>query len=377
MDVLVAGAAVGGLALTRGLARGPGKRVRVLEQAASLRTGGAAVTIFSNGAAALAGIGAPLGGLGGRIDVMRFLTDRGAEVFTVDLTVMARKTGFPVATVPRDRLIAHLADGLPDGVIEFGREVASVALHDNRATIETAGGERYEADVVVGADGHRSAVRRAILDPAPARACGWTTWQGLSPIVPELADGTTSMCVVGPAGLCGLMPAGDGLLQWWFDVHEPIEGPSPVAVLQDRFGGYAGAVPAALEAIKDADIESFPHVVHDVPDRWGRGVATLLGDAAHVFPPTQAQGANQALEDAWLLSRMLTEGGDIPATLRRYEALRAPRVRRVSRMAARETTNKPVNPLAARLLSLVPPRVAGSAHTRLLRTFSNVLIDRV
>ena len=373
MDVLVAGAGIGGLALARGLHGAPGVAVRVFEQAPAQRTGGAAVTIFSNGAAALAGIGAPLGDLGGRIDTMRFSTARGAKLFTVDLTVMARATGFPVATVPRDKLCAHLAAALPAGTVHFGRPVAGATAHAGGATAVDGHGDHHQADVLVGADGHRSAVRRAILDGAPARDCGWTTWQGLSPILPELAGAHTGVCVVGPAGLCGLMPAGEGLLQWWFDVHEPIVGP-PVPVLRERFGGYAEPVRAALDALDGAVVESFPHVVHEVPDRWGAGAATLLGDAAHVFPPSQAQGANQALEDAWLLSRMLSaDENAIPATLRAYEARRAPRVRRVSRMAARETTNKPAPRLAALASRLVPPTLAGRAYTRLIRRFSNVL----
>src|SRR5689334_4962378 len=113
MDVLIAGAGIGGLALARGLHGRPGVAVRIFEQAPALRTGGAAVTIFSNGAAALAGLGAPLRDLGGRIDTMRFSTARGAKLFTVDLTVMARATGFPVTTVPRAKLCAHLAAALP------------------------------------------------------------------------------------------------------------------------------------------------------------------------------------------------------------------------------------------------------------------------
>ena len=73
MEILIAGGGVGGLALARGLA-GSGHRVRVLEAAPALRTGGAAFTIFSNGAAALAGLGVPPGDFGGRLDTLRFDT---------------------------------------------------------------------------------------------------------------------------------------------------------------------------------------------------------------------------------------------------------------------------------------------------------------
>jgi FAD-dependent urate hydroxylase len=127
------------------------------------------VTIFSNGAAALAELGAPLNGLSGRIDALRFLTSAGKPLFTADLTVMARRTGFPVATVPRDRLIAYLSAGLAPHTVQFGREVTDVMPSGGDATVVDSDGDRHAADVVVGADGHRSAVRRAVLGASPAR----------------------------------------------------------------------------------------------------------------------------------------------------------------------------------------------------------------
>ncbi|MDG4824214.1 FAD-dependent monooxygenase [Asanoa sp. WMMD1127] len=396
LDVLIAGAGIGGLALAGGLVR-DGLAVRVLEAAPGLREGGAAVTIYSNGAAALAALGAPLpDGIGGRIDRLEARDERDRPIFRFDLTVLHRRTGFPVLTVPRNRLLRHLADGLPDGTIRYGHPVASAgagkarakaAPSDQRTNAEglpntnaeggsnanaEGGPERaalvgvdgtvHRADVVVGADGARSAVRGG----PPAREVGWTTWQGLTPVLPEIAAGTTARLYVGPAGLVGLMPAGNGLLQWWFDSTEAEPD------LRARFAAYPAPVRTLLASYADTDLGCFPHVVHEVPDAWGAGRTTLLGDAAHAFPPSQAQGANQALEDAWLLRAAIQAGGTA-AHLRAYERTRARRVRRVSRMAARETTNKPVNPLTRRLASVIPPALGGQANLRLIRGFSSVL----
>lgn len=371
MEILIAGGGVGGLALARGLT-GSGHRVRVLEAAPEPRTGGAAVTIFSNGSAALAGLGAPLEGFGGRLDTLRFDTADGSTMVAADLAAVARRTGFPVVSTPRARLIEHLARGVE---VEFSRQVVDVEVRPDGVTVADATGERHEADVVVGADGHRSAVRRAVLDHAPATENEWTTWQGLTMVLPELAEGATGVCVVGPAGLVGMLPSGDGLLQWWFDVHQPLTG-SPAAALAARFAGYGPLVSALLEKIRDADLEAFRHVTHRIPDRWGQGGATLLGDAAHAFPPTQAQGANQALEDAWVLSRVLRAApAALPDALRRYERLRAPRVRKVSRRAVSERTNKPIPAPVRMLTRLIPSGVIAAAYAAQLRGVSSVLND--
>jgi FAD-dependent urate hydroxylase len=76
MEILIAGAGVGGLALAKGLLA-DGHQVRVLERSPGLRQGGAAVTIFSNGAAALAALGAPIDGIGGDIEELGFRTAEG------------------------------------------------------------------------------------------------------------------------------------------------------------------------------------------------------------------------------------------------------------------------------------------------------------
>jgi FAD-dependent urate hydroxylase len=377
MDVLVAGAGIGGLAVAAGLLA-DGHGVRVLEAADRLRRGGAAVTINANGQAAMAGLGVRGGHLGGRIDALEFRAGDGARLLRADLRIMPRKTGFAVATVPRERLVDHLAAALPADVVRFGAGVRSVEVRSDGVEVVDAVGRTHRAELLVGADGHASAVRRATVSPEPAADAGWTTWQGLSPVLPELAKGALGLCLVGDAGLVGLMPAGDGLLQWWFDVRDLHPQPGPGEVL-DRlaglFGRYAAPVPELLAAVDERDVAAYPHVVHQVPERWGTGPTTLVGDAAHAFPPSQAQGANQTLEDAWLLVRAVRLSGPVPAQLRRYEARRIPRVRRVSRLSASELTNRTPGRATRAAARAVPSAVAGRLYLAQIRRWSSVLHD--
>src|SRR5690349_13132650 len=127
MDIVVVGAGIGGLALARGLLA-DGHAVRVFERAPALRTGGAAVTIFSNGAAAAAGLGTPVTGLGARIDTLSFCTPDGRPFARADMTLLRRRTGFGVATVPRAAILERFADGLPPGTVGYGLAVDTVAV---------------------------------------------------------------------------------------------------------------------------------------------------------------------------------------------------------------------------------------------------------
>ncbi|WP_422771027.1 FAD-dependent oxidoreductase [Plantactinospora sp. WMMC1484] len=390
MEVIIVGAGIGGLALANGLVA-DGHRVRVLERAPGPRADGAAVTIFSNGAAAAADLRVPLDGLGGDVETLEFHTPRGRPFGRADLRVMRRRTGYGVATVPRAAILDRFTGALPPGTVRYGCAVSDLRVAPGGVTVtglaehadagdaptrDADAGDAPIGNVLVGADGYRSAVRRVVLDPTPASRNGWVSWQGLTLALPELAGGVAARCLVGPAGLCGLMPAGGGLLQWWFDVPVPAPADRPVLEwLRGRFASYAEPVGELLAGLAESDVQAYPHVLHQVPARWGTGPSTLLGDAAHAFPPSQAQGANQALEDAWLLRRALRTPGDPVTALRRYERIRSRRVRRISRLAASEITNAPPAAPARLAGRLLPSALTGRLHLATIRRCSSVLND--
>ena len=170
------------------------------------------------------------------------------------------------------------------------------------------------------------------------------------------------------------MPAGDGLLQWWFDVDEPV--PPDVSVLgflRRRFGHFAEPVPELLAGLTGEDPQAIPPtVLHTVRPAWGVPV-TLLGDAGPCLPAVTDPGANEALEDAWLLRRALGSGGPPAVALREYERLRARRVRPMSRLAAGEVTNRPPGWFARRVGRMLRPALSARLHLAAIRRSSSVL----
>lgn len=386
MRVVIIGAGIGGLAAARALLA-DGHDVAVFERANGLRTEGAAVTLWSNGTGVLDDLGVSLDGVGSPIDVLQQCAYDGRVLATVDVARSAAHYRQRNVCLPRRRLLERLADGLPDGVVTFGRPCTAVADLGDGVRATFADGSAVTGDLLIGADGRNSVVREAVWDRDPAEPTGWATWQGATPVAIDVTSGRTGIMLVGPEGSCGLMPCGEGLLQWWFDVRwtPGTTLPAwPVARLREQFGGWTAPVPQVLAAVSDADAGFFPHVRHAVPATWGKGRITLAGDAAHSMPPTRAQGANQALEDAWFLARTLRDAsqmitaakrqgddaaGILPTALRRYESARAPKAGLVAKQAGKEDINQ-YRPM---LIRLIPNGFASRYYTTFLGQVSNYL----
>lgn len=259
--------------------------------------------------------------------------------------------------------------------VEHGRRLVEVHEHPGGVTAVFADGRTAEADILIGADGVHSTVRRLIDPEAPApRYSGLITTGGYASGVPASTEVGSYEMVFGKRAFFGSAHAPDGSAWWFVNVPQSRE-PAPrelAGVSTDewrkRFATlFADDAGPALDLIAASDDFAPMTPIHTVPSlrRWHTDRILILGDAAHAPSPTSGQGASLAIEDAVVLAKCLRDGESIRAAFARYELVRRPRVEKIVKAAARINNNKAPGPVG-RLLrdAMLPPILRLTANSR-------------
>jgi len=332
--ITVIGGGVAGLAAARALAL-RGARVDLYEQAPEIVEVGAGLQISPNGMVVLKSLDLdvePVSRRGHAVVLVDGLTDR--PVLRLDLSMAAGPYGF----LHRARLI----DVLYRGALEAG-----VAIHL---------GARADAGegLTVAADGLHSGHRVALNGDKPARFSGQVAWRAL---VPDTDEDATARVFMGPGRHLVTYRLQDGLrnivaveerTEWaaegWNEIGDPDD-------LRAAFAQFSGPVPAWLERVEQVHLWGL--FLHPVAARWHDSQTVLVGDAAHPTLPFLAQGANLALEDAWVLADCLDQSCGVEG----FAAFQARRKDRVTKVVAAAAAN-------ARNYHLRAP-IRGAAHLAL------------
>lgn len=337
--VAVVGAGIGGLALAGALARA-GMRCEVYEQTKRLAEVGAGVQLAPNAVRPLRrlGIGPALRARGVRIEATEI---RGWDGRLVARTPLGeeceRLFGAPYYTVHRADLHEALVNSVPADQLHLGHRLRRVEEDADGVTLRFEDGATRRADVVVGADGIHSAVRDALVHDEPVFS-GLGVYRGLLPMERLPRSATRDAAVrlwLGPGAHIVCYPVSGGA-QVSFAATAPLAEPTgeswtaeaDAEDLVREFGDWRGLPAQIANAVRAAGrVRRWALHDREPLQQWSTARLTVLGDAAHPMLPFMAQGANQAVEDAFDLAGCLAGVGSdgVPAALARYESLRAPR----------------------------------------------------
>lgn len=343
LHVLIAGAGIGGLCCALALQR-RGIRVTVLEQAPELGEVGAGFQVSANGSRCLAdiGLGDELPHLATQAagkQVRLWNTGQTWKLFDLGAESV-QKYGFPYYLIYRADLHAlmarHVRQRQPDA-IRLGAKVVGLTQDADGVEVELEGGERIRGDVLVGADGVHSRIRRAMFGQSDAQFTGCVAWRGLvqrDKLPPHLhANLATNW--IGPGAHVIHYPLREGALVNFVGIVErsdwQVESWTERGTVEECMNDFRHWHDDVHRLIKGIDQPYKWALLSRQPmNNWTKGRATLLGDACHSTLPFLAQGAVMALEDGVVLARCLEAHKDDPAAgLLRYQALRMERTSRI------------------------------------------------
>ena len=347
-DITVLGAGIAGLAIARALAM-RGASVTVLEQAEAVREVGAGLQISPNGAAVLRamGLGDDLDRIGLRAEAVELRDGLDGNLVT-RLEVARLRPGLGWHFVHRADLIEVLLQGARDVGVELRllQKITEVDLSGPAPRWTNAQGQTQMAPLLIGADGLHSRLREALngrVAPFFTRQVAWRAVVPETPGAPAVAE-----VHMGPGKHLVSYPLRGGQWRNIVAVEERNRWVEESWSLRDddmelklAFADFGPRVQGWLNGVDKAWLWGlFRHPVAKV---WGRateqGGAVLLGDAAHPTLPFLAQGANMALEDAWVLARCLGQHDSIGAAIAAYQAARQDRCAKIVEAANRNARN--------------------------------------
>ncbi|MFD5387060.1 FAD-dependent monooxygenase [Streptomyces sp. NPDC127074] len=344
LRVLVAGGGVAGQALAFWLVRG-GHQVTVVERFPALRATGAQVDLRGQGIEAVERMGLLDAVRGKLVDEagVAFIDGRGKARATImaNTSGQGRQSLTSEYEIMRGDLVRILNDATKDDTeYVFGKSVDGFEQDTHRVVAHFSDGSSAEFDLLVGADGQGSRIRRAILpegfDPYWRVGIHMAYW-----FVPRIASDSNIRDTY-------MVPGGRQIMrrshnptetQAYFVMREESEEASAIhrAPVERRQEFWAGRFRDAgwqterfIEGMKTSPFFYSQEVVQVRTDTWSRGRVVLAGDAAHCASPYSGMGISGGLVGAYVLaSEINRHPGDLPTALANYDSVLRPFVNEI------------------------------------------------
>lgn len=319
--VNIIGAGIGGLTTALTLKQ-RGLNVSIFESSVAIKPIGAGIILANNAMQVFQklGIQDKIEKAGNKISYMKITNAQLKNISVADLTEYEEKYGVYGVAIHRGELQKILANEIGCENINLSKRLSKIekaelfklTFEDNSVT---------ESKLIIGADGIKSVVRNQLFKKSTLRNANQICWRGICEIdLPQQYHNELNEAW-GKGKRFGFVKISDKKV-YWYALANSKNVQSDKINLTDFFSGFHDDILNIIKATAAEQI--FTSQILDLKpiDKWQSKNICLIGDAAHATTPNLGQGACQAIEDAYVLGKLLDSGTAIENTFAQYEKLR-------------------------------------------------------
>ena len=340
--VVIIGAGLGGLAVAIAL-RQLGYDVQVYEKAQDFRPVGGGFGLLPNGLNFLdaiePGIVETIKDLGCEVKTSVLKNIQGETIRTNPASRFQDKYGQPLITIWWWHLQQILASKLPSESIHLHHRCVGFEQSDRCVSIYFDNGEKVSADLLIGADGINSAIRKTLIGDGKPNYLGSMSWRTVIKYDQEILNPRELGFVKGDGEFMYLLNLGKGYISWLYRYSTPNcivsqNADQAKSRVLHQVADWGESLRMLVETTPAEQILETPICDRLPLKSWSQGRVTLLGDAAHPMAPALGQGANSTFEDAYELAYCFSQASSIKSALANYEHRRIPRTQLIQTRSA-------------------------------------------
>jgi len=319
--VNIIGAGIGGLTTALTLKQ-KGLNVKIYESSAEIKPVGAGIIIANNAMQVFQKLGLQdkIEKVGNKISFMKITDTQLNDISVVDLSEYEKKYGVHNIAIHRGELQKILADEIGFENINLSKRLSKIEKEELfKLTFED--NTTFECKLVIGADGIKSVVRNQLFKESTLRNANQKCWRGICEIdLPKNYHNELNEAW-GKGKRFGFVKISDKKV-YWYALTNANKFSKKTTNLIEVFKEFHTDILKIISATNKEQI-----ILNDIIDlkpidKWQAENVCLIGDAAHATTPNLGQGACQAIEDAYVLGKLLDEGLAIESTFKQYENLR-------------------------------------------------------
>lgn len=319
-NILIIGAGIGGLSTALALKK-IGIHCTIYESAKEIKPVGAGIVLANNAMQVYdkLGIRNKIESAGRKISSIKICDASLNTILNTDLDPFEKKYRVYNVAIHRAELQKILAEEFGYENIHLNKRVSKIEK-DKTYILDFDDGSRVETEILIAADGIHSIVRNQLFEHAKIRDTKQRCWRGVCEYDASDKYNEEAFEAWGDGTRFGFVKLHGNKVYWFAVINENLM--DDAKSVSSYFKNYHADVVAIIEATKKEDIY-FNSIIDLEPiHTWQNGTACLIGDAAHATTPNMGQGACQAIEDAYVISKLLEKNTDFTFVFSEYQKLR-------------------------------------------------------